>query len=90
MDIIGDAIFAIWNAPELQPDHQERMLNAALMFQKNVKQFNGKQGSFALQTRVGLHTGEVVVGNVSSTLVSSCLFKPSNREARFTLSPMAA
>jgi len=67
VDIIGDAIFAIWNAPELQPDHQEKMMNAALMFQKNVTQFNGKTGSLALQTRVGLHTGEVVVGNVGST-----------------------
>lgn len=67
VDIIGDAIFAIWNAPELQPDHQEKMLNAALMFQQNVTQFNGKAGSLALQTRVGLHTGEVVVGNVGST-----------------------
>ncbi len=67
VDIIGDAIFAIWNAPELQPDHQEKMLQAALAFQQNVTQFNGKQGSLALQTRVGLHTGEVVVGNVGST-----------------------
>ena len=67
VDIIGDAIFAIWNAPELQPDHQARMLQAALLFQQNVKQFNGKQGSFALRTRVGLHTGEVVVGNVGSS-----------------------
>jgi len=67
VDIIGDAIFAIWNAPELQPDHQEKMVRAALMFQKNVTQFNGKRGSLALQTRVGLHTGEVVVGNVGST-----------------------
>jgi len=67
VDIIGDAIFAIWNAPELQPDHQEKMLNAALMFQQKVTHFNGKQVAFALQTRVGLHTGEVVVGNVGST-----------------------
>lgn len=67
VDIIGDAIFAIWNAPELQPDHQEKMLQAALAFQQNVTQFNGKQGGLALRTRVGLHTGEVVVGNVGST-----------------------
>ncbi len=67
VDIIGDAIFAIWNAPELQPDHQKKMLEAALAFQKNVTQFNGKQGGLALHTRVGLHTGEVVVGNVGST-----------------------
>jgi adenylate cyclase len=43
------------------------MMNAALSFQKNVTQFNGKAGSMALQTRVGLHTGEVVVGNVGSS-----------------------
>ena len=67
VDIIGDAIFAIWNAPELQPDHQQKMLEAALAFQQNVTQFNGKQGGLALRTRVGLHTGEVVVGNVGST-----------------------
>jgi adenylate cyclase len=67
VDIIGDAIFAIWNAPELQPDHQEKMLQAALAFQQNVTNFNGKAGSLALRTRVGLHTGEVVVGNVGST-----------------------
>ena len=67
VDIIGDAIFAVWNAPELQPDHQEKMLAAALAFQQNVTQFNGKQGGLALRTRVGLHTGEVVVGNVGSS-----------------------
>ncbi|MBI3881028.1 MAG: adenylate/guanylate cyclase domain-containing protein [Verrucomicrobia bacterium] len=67
VDIIGDAIFAIWNAPEPQPDHQQRMLRAALLFQKNVSDFNTSAGKFALRTRVGLHTGEVVVGNVGSS-----------------------
>ena len=43
------------------------MLQAALMFQQNLTQFNGKQGNLALQTRVGLHTGEVTVGNVGSS-----------------------
>jgi len=67
VDIIGDAIFAIWNAPEEQADHRERMVRAALLFQRNVTQFNGSQGSLPLHTRVGLHTGEVVVGNVGSS-----------------------
>ena len=38
-----------------------------MSFQQNVTQFNGKGGSMALHTRVGLHTGEVVVGNVGSS-----------------------
>jgi adenylate cyclase len=67
VDIIGDAIFAVWNAPEPQPDHRERMIQAALLFQKNLQHFNGKEIAFALKTRVGLHTGEVVVGNVGSS-----------------------
>ena len=67
VDIIGDAIFAIWNAPEAQPDHREKMLQAAVLFQENVKHFNGRELAFPLRTRVGLHTGEVVVGNVGSS-----------------------
>jgi adenylate cyclase len=66
VDIIGDAIFAIWNAPEPQPDHQQRMLRAALMFQQRLTEFHRRPGRQALRTRVGLHTGEVVVGNVGS------------------------
>src|SRR5204862_1502361 len=50
VDIIGDAIFAIWNAPEVQTDHQERMVRAALLFQQNVTQFNSGQGHMALRT----------------------------------------
>jgi adenylate cyclase len=67
VDIIGDAIFAIWNAPEAQADHKDRMVQAALLFQQNLKHFNSGQGNMALRTRVGLHTGEVVVGNVGSS-----------------------
>jgi len=67
VDIIGDAIFAIWNAPEAQPDHRERLLRTAQLFQENVSNFNARAGSLPLKTRVGLHTGEVVVGNVGSS-----------------------
>jgi adenylate cyclase len=67
VDIIGDAIFAIWNAPEPQPDHQRRMLRAALLFQQRLTEFHRRPGRQALRTRVGLHTGEVIVGNVGSS-----------------------
>lgn len=60
---IGDAIFAIWNAPDPQPDHAWRACDAALRFrQQAVQEINGRQ----LITRIGLHTGEANVGNFGS------------------------
>ena len=60
---IGDAIFAFWNAPELQVDHQLRACEAALHFRKvQVKAPNGE----LLVTRIGVHTGVANVGNFGS------------------------
>jgi adenylate cyclase len=61
---IGDAIFAFWNAPDAQADHQLRACQAALNFSKQKPmQMNGQ----ALITRIGLHTGVANVGNFGST-----------------------
>ncbi len=63
---IGDAIFAFWNAPEDQADHQARACEAALLLsqQKIVYSKQGEERSF--RTRVGLHTGVANVGNFGS------------------------
>jgi adenylate cyclase len=61
---IGDAIFAFWNAPDPQDDHQLRACEAGLKFRDQPPQFmNGQQ----LITRIGLHTGVANVGNFGST-----------------------
>ncbi len=67
MNLIGDAIFAIWNAPQEQPDHQERACRAAVQLQEKLVEFDGRQGGLPLRTRVGLHTGLVCVGNIGSS-----------------------
>ena len=60
---IGDAIFAFWNAPDLQSDHSFRACEAALRFRDQPAQFmNGRE----LITRIGLHTGVANVGNFGS------------------------
>jgi adenylate cyclase len=60
---IGDAIFAFWNAPELQADHAFRACEAALRFlELNGREIRGHQ----LHTRLGLHTGIANVGNFGS------------------------
>jgi adenylate cyclase len=60
---IGDAIFAFWNAPELQSDHAARACEAALRFRdQSRKEFHGRK----LFTRIGVHTGVANVGNFGS------------------------
>ncbi len=62
---IGDAIFAFWNAPDLQVDHADRACDAALRFRRQkVQVVNGHQ----LVTRIGIHTGVANVGNFGSDL----------------------
>jgi class 3 adenylate cyclase len=61
----GDAIVAIFNAPQRQPDHALRAARAALALQAAVEalRIEGPRPRF----RVGLNTGEVVVGSIGST-----------------------
>jgi adenylate cyclase len=66
MDLVGDAIFAVWNAPIEQPDHRERACRAAMMLRDQLVEFNASQRTFPLRTRVGLHTGIVCIGNIGS------------------------
>lgn len=63
---IGDAIFAIWNAPVQQPDHAVRAGEAALLLSRQVVTFSKNQTTWALRTRIGLHTGVANVGNFGS------------------------
>jgi len=66
---IGDAIMAIWNAPADDPDHAAHACAAALALQRANDRLNAefeREGWPAYRTRIGLHTGEAVVGNIGS------------------------
>jgi adenylate cyclase len=65
MDLVGDAIFALWNAPQDQSDHQARACRSAVLLHKNLVRFDEKQ-DLPWRTRIGLHTGEVCIGNIGS------------------------
>jgi len=65
----GDAIIAFWNAPLAQPDHAVRACRAALRCQRRLAELRDtyqQRTGAALRMRVGLNTGEVVVGNMGS------------------------
>lgn len=65
----GDAIIAFWNAPLEQPDHAVRACRAALRCQRRLAElretYQQRTGA-SLRMRVGLNTGQVVVGNMGS------------------------
>jgi adenylate cyclase len=65
----GDAIIAFWNAPLAQADHAVRACRAALHCQRRLAEqreaYRQRTGA-ELRMRVGLNTGEVVVGNMGS------------------------
>jgi adenylate cyclase len=66
---IGDAIVAMFGAPLSQPDHAERACRAALRCQARLVQLREdwtRRGLPALRVRIGLNTGQALVGNMGS------------------------
>jgi len=65
----GDAVMAFWNAPLSDPHHAENSLNTALEMKAKTKELNEKWFpilNFEIKTRIGVNTGEVIVGNMGS------------------------
>lgn len=66
----GDAIIAFWNAPLDQPDHAKRAVQAALACQARLAELRPEftqHYGYELSMRIGINTGEAVVGNMGST-----------------------
>jgi class 3 adenylate cyclase len=67
---IGDAVFAIFNAPMDLPDHPERAVRCALEIDRAAEAFRAEQNARGIPlgiTRIGIHTGPAVIGNFGSS-----------------------
>lgn len=65
----GDAIIAFWNAPLTQDNHASIACRAAVFCQKQIKNRSAdfeRIVNHEFKMRIGLNTGEVVVGNMGS------------------------
>jgi len=67
LKFIGDAIFVIWGAPIKISDHASKACATALAIQDEVKKFNSTGRFPPLNTRIGIHTGPMLVGNLGSS-----------------------
>ncbi len=66
---IGDGIMAFWGAPKPLADHAFYACKTALACQKFVREFNQKmqaEGKPLLNTRIGIDSGEVIIGNIGT------------------------
>ena len=66
----GDAIIAFWNAPLDTNNHELKAIETAIECQKRLDELNPeftKISGHPLFTRIGINTGDAVVGNMGSS-----------------------
>ncbi len=66
---IGDSVMAFWGAPHRQDDHARRAARAVIDMAERFRARNRSrrlQGLAPIRVRIGVHSGEVVVGNIGA------------------------
>jgi len=66
---VGDEIMAFWGAPMRQENHAELAFRCALNMSKRLEELQKKwksEGKPALDSGIGINTGDVVVGNIGA------------------------
>ena len=70
--IVGDAVVIMFSAPVPQPDHRARALACALAMDEfatgYARKLNAEGFRFGI-TRIGIHSGQVIVGNFGGSTV---------------------
>ncbi len=85
--IVGDAVAIMFSAPVPQPDHRERAYKCALEMHEFAHTYSTNliaKGTPFGKTRIGVHTGEVIVGNFGGSTMFDyrALGDPVNTAAR--------
>ena len=85
--IVGDAVAIMFSAPVPQPDHPARALACALAMQRFASGYAATLQAEGIpfgRTRIGVHCGEVVVGNFGGAAIFDyrALGDPVNTAAR--------
>ncbi|CAK9100182.1 unnamed protein product [Durusdinium trenchii] len=86
-EILGDGLLVLWNTPDDLPDHPRAACAAALAQQQALVKLNDAYASLGLPSiaiRIGLHTGDVLAGNIGSCqkMKYGCMGDPVNLASR--------
>jgi class 3 adenylate cyclase/tetratricopeptide (TPR) repeat protein len=79
--VIGDAIVALFGAPVAHEDDAERAVRAALKMQASVHDLDSEMG-VSIRMRIGLNTGEVLVGSIRADRDYTAMGDAVNTAAR--------
>lgn len=66
VNLKGDSFLAIWKSPREDDNLRKQACLAALDVAKAVRQFNDKAENLNLPTRVGVHAGQIFLGNIGA------------------------
>lgn len=85
--VVGDAIAIMFSAPLLQADHRRRALACALEMRDFAVRHRAELAAAGVEfgmTRIGVHCGEVIVGNLGGSAIFDyrALGDPVNTAAR--------
>lgn len=68
VDVVGDAMVAIWVGPQTADARRRSACLATLDIVGAIDRFHqGRSGGLVLPTRMGLHAGEMLVGNIGAS-----------------------
>lgn len=65
-DVVGDSMMALWTTTHPDAALRQRACQAALEIASAVQRFNQSTETLQLPTRIGLHSGQMVLGNVGA------------------------
>ena len=65
-DVVGDSMLAIWSSPQSSLELRTKACHAALEIDRVMNHGDSDKKDFLLPTRIGLHAGELMLGNVGA------------------------
>ncbi len=66
LQVAGDSVLALWTAPQPNNALKAAACKAAVEITEAVRRFNHPSNPYHLPTRIGIHAGEILLGNVGA------------------------
>jgi adenylate cyclase len=66
LQVVGDSVLAIWTSPEPKDELKTAACRAAMQITESVQRFNAEADHLPLPTRIGIHAGKILLGNIGA------------------------